>query len=69
VAVCELDDSSTEVIVNCRNQAITLIDPVRGVLSVMAIYRQLRTKSDDEDGALRVLPCLEYRREPEREAP
>jgi hypothetical protein len=30
VAICELDDSSKEVIVNCRNQAITLIDPRTG---------------------------------------
>jgi hypothetical protein len=27
--------------VNCRNQAITLIDLGNGVLSVMAIYHQL----------------------------
>lgn len=37
-------------------------------MSEIGIYRQLKTRFD-EDGALRLLPCLEYRREPEREAP
>ena len=40
----ERDNSST-VVINCRNQAITLIDPrpapEKGVLSVMGILRQL----------------------------
>jgi len=44
VAVCELHDSSTEVIVNCRTQALAqacaVCSPKPGSMSEMAIFHQ-----------------------------